>query len=164
MNEAQHRFWDIALKAVTAAALVGGGIWALYEHFDTEKQKVNATFWNKRMELYLQTSEVAAYIASANSPEQAKNEFNAFWKLYYGPMSVIEDGPVKNEMQRFAGLVRAFQGPGYASTGAETKPISSEYDNLPADALHQKKKDGAKTLADVMHASLKESWAKPFAQ
>jgi len=112
MNEAQHRFWDIALKAVTALALVGGGIWALYEHFDTEKQKINATFWNKRMELYLQTSEVAAHIAGANSPDEATNEFSAFWKLYYGPMSVIEDDAVKNEMQRFAGLVRAFQGTG----------------------------------------------------
>lgn len=164
LNEAHHRFWDIVLKAVTAVALLAGGIWALYEHFDTEQRKINATFWNKRMELYLATSEVTAQIAAVNSPAEAQDQFKLFWKMYYGQMSVIEDDPVKKEMQKFAGLVRAFQGAGYESTDAATKPVSNEYANLPPVELHQKKKDGAKTLADAMRASLKNSWAEPFGQ
>ena len=162
MDANRHNFWDIILKSVTVVTIIFGGGWALFEHFDTEEQKVNSTFWNKRMELYLRTSEAAATIAGATTPAEVTKEIREFWQLFHGPMSVIEDGAVKKEMQEFAGLVRAFQGPGFSSNGSTTKPVSSEFASLSATDLHLKKKDAATELADAMHASLKESWSKPF--
>ncbi len=162
MKPETHNLWDIITKAATLLTVIGGGLWALFEHFDTEKQKVNGTFWNTRMDLYVRTSEAAAAIAGANAPTEVTKELREFWLLFHGPMSVFEDAAVKAEMEKFSGLVRAFQGPGASNIGASIKPVPSEFDNLPAAELHKMKQDAAQTLASAMRTSLATSWSKPF--
>lgn len=162
MTPARHNFWDITIKAVTTVALFIGGIWALYQHFDTEKKKVYSIIWNKRVELYFETSKSTGAIAVANSPNEVTKEIKDFWQAFYGPMSVIEDDAVKKKMEDFAGFVRAFQGPGYTSVGATTKPVPTEHENLSPEVLHKKKKDSAMALAEAMHISIKQSWSNPF--
>ncbi len=162
MKPDTHNFWDIIAKMLTLAALLGGGWWTLYSYFDAEKQKVNSTFWNTRMTLYVRTSEAAAAIAAADTPAQVTKELTEFWTLYHGPMSVFEDDAVKKKMEHFSGFVRAFQGEGSTETGAITKPVNLVITDLSPAQLHQKKKDAAGDLTAAMRTSLSTSWSKPF--
>ena len=55
-------------------------------------------FWQKRVQLYFDASEAAGIIASrAAGAERAKAEA-AFWRLYLGPLAVVEDDQVESAM------------------------------------------------------------------
>lgn len=55
-------------------------------------------FWQKRLQLYFEAAEAAGTIASQPSgPERAKAEA-AFWRLYLGPLAVVEDDQVEAAM------------------------------------------------------------------
>ena len=55
-------------------------------------------FWQKRLQLYFDAAEAAGVIASQPSgPERAKAE-SAFWRLYLGPLAVVEDDNVERAM------------------------------------------------------------------
>src|SRR5262245_28507331 len=55
-------------------------------------------FWQKRLQLYFDAAEAAGIIASQPAgPERAKAEA-AFWRLYLGPLAVVEDDNVESAM------------------------------------------------------------------
>ena len=55
-------------------------------------------FWQKRLQLYFEASEAAGVIASqASGVERTKAEA-AFWRLYLGPLAVVEDDQVEGAM------------------------------------------------------------------
>lgn len=55
-------------------------------------------FWQKRLQLYFEASEAAGVIASqASGVERTKAEA-AFWRLYLGPLAVVEDDQVESAM------------------------------------------------------------------
>lgn len=55
-------------------------------------------FWQKRVQLYFDASEAAGVIASRPAGvERAKAEA-AFWRLYLGPLAVVEDDQVEGAM------------------------------------------------------------------
>jgi hypothetical protein len=55
-------------------------------------------FWQKRVQLYFDATEAAGIIASrASGPDRARAEA-AFWRLYLGPLAVVEDDQVESAM------------------------------------------------------------------
>jgi hypothetical protein len=55
-------------------------------------------FWQKRLQLYFEASEAAGVIASqASGVERTKAEAT-FWRLYLGPLAVVEDEQVEGAM------------------------------------------------------------------
>jgi hypothetical protein len=55
-------------------------------------------FWQKRVQLYFDATEAAGIIASrAAGADRAKAEA-AFWRLYLGPLAVVEDDQVESAM------------------------------------------------------------------
>lgn len=57
-------------------------------------------FWQKRLQLYFEAAEAAGVIASQSSgPDRTKAEA-AFWRLYLGPLAVVEDDNVEGAMVR----------------------------------------------------------------
>lgn len=55
-------------------------------------------FWQKRLQLYFEASEAAGVIASrASGVERTKAEA-AFWRLYLGPLAIVEDDQVEGAM------------------------------------------------------------------
>jgi hypothetical protein len=55
-------------------------------------------FWQKRVQLYFDATEAVGIIASrAAGTERAKAEA-AFWRLYLGPLAVVEDDQVESAM------------------------------------------------------------------
>ena len=54
-----------------------------------------------QLSLYLQTSAAAATIARSGDPNERKKAINDFWRLYEGPLIMVESKEVSGAMVRF---------------------------------------------------------------
>ncbi len=57
--------------------------------------------WEKELQLYLRASEIVATIATTKDPQKRRAEEAEFWKLYQGPLIVVEDKRLSGAMVRF---------------------------------------------------------------
>ena len=122
------RQWSVLVSAVIGAVTIGVGIWQFHE--DSERRAASALFEAqkpfliKQMELCFQATEAAATLASSTNPETWLRAKEAFWVLYWGPLSIAERplgggiGPVETQMVVFGDKLKPLQdGP--------TLPLSS---------------------------------------
>jgi len=129
---------------VKGLGLLGAGVVfaiGLWQYQDSKQKEFYAQFWNRRLDLYVQASQAASNIAVSSSLETAADFRRAFWALYYGPMSVVEDLDVKGAMQEFGRALSAV-----------------ERDAGDPKSLQQP----AYRLATVLRDSLGRSWNQPF--
>ena len=88
----------------------------------------------RQMDTYFEASAAAATIATARDAAQRQRAVDAFWRLYYGPMVMLESDEVTRRMVAFGGCLR--RGAGCA-------------DSLPDRSLE---------LASSLQADLFSSW------
>jgi hypothetical protein len=117
MTEDTARFWATITGLVTAVALVAGGLYTLYEYLGNratdrrnfEFQKENATFeakkpfYSAQLDLCEQASSSAAILATSKGRDAAgaKKAEGDFWRLYWGPLGIVEDTGVEDAMVTF---------------------------------------------------------------
>lgn len=119
MDEARYRYWETVFKAATMLSLLAGGVWTIWQHFEarkseaaTREQQARATkleaqkvFLAKRHELYFDAVNAAATIARTKSDAERRDATDKFWKLYWGPMALVEDAKVEAAMVAFGRCV-----------------------------------------------------------
>jgi hypothetical protein len=72
-----------------------GGIW---QFTATQRQANRQPFLQKQLELCFQASEAASRLASETDPAEWERARLTFWRLYWGPLSVVEDRAVEGAM------------------------------------------------------------------
>ena len=112
MDEAASRFWSAIFAAATTIALIGGGIYSLVEYFDS-RQKERRTyefqvkvaefearkpFYSKQLDLCLEAAGAAATIAVTKDPKKKQEALENFWRLYWGPLGMVENQGVATAM------------------------------------------------------------------
>jgi shikimate kinase len=55
-------------------------------------------FWQERLRLYEEVTRATGQIASSDTLDDAKTSIGVFWKLYWGPLSILEDRVVLSAM------------------------------------------------------------------
>ena len=60
----------------------------------------------RQMDTYFEASAAAATIATARDAAQRQRAVDAFWRLYYGPMVMLESDEVTRRMVAFGGCLR----------------------------------------------------------
>jgi hypothetical protein len=135
--------WGLWLKTATLLGGIFAAFWAYRTYNDTKKKEYYAVYWNKKLELFLAASQAASTMATTTSLVIFKSARENYWKLYYGPLSLVEGKDVKRAMQVFAKKVPNFD--------PSALPLSSL--QTPAYQL---------TIA--MRNELGESWTKPFSE
>jgi hypothetical protein len=70
--EDTHRFWDLVIKVLGIAALIGSGWWALYKYREDRHAEVNSVIFQKQAEIYFETATVAGTIAYAKDDQELK--------------------------------------------------------------------------------------------
>ena len=163
MPETQSRLdrWTRSLTAagavMTLAGVVGGGIWAFYTYNDTKMQELQlyadtkekefyTSFWNKKMDLFLRTTNAASEMATATSVEDFNKARGEYWEMFYGPLSLVEGPCVKRAMEVFSECV-------------PKEPLTSP-DQLPMHGLRQP----SYRLAIRLKDELAGSWQHPFSE
>lgn len=76
--------------------------------FSAERRQANRQpFLQKQLELCFQAAEAAGGLASETDPVQWEKYRLTFWRLYWGPLSIVEDGAVEEAMVTLGKLVPA---------------------------------------------------------
>jgi hypothetical protein len=114
ISEASARLWDAITKVIAAFGLISGGLWTLKKYFDdranerelsrerakSAEVEARKPFSSKQLDLYLEAVRIAGLIAASDSNDREAAE-RAFWSLYLGPLSLVEDGKVAAAMVNF---------------------------------------------------------------
>jgi len=87
------------LLTLLTAAL---GIW----QFSAGQSQANRQpFLQKQLELSFQATETAARLATETDPTEWEKARVTFWRLYWGPLSIVEDPSVEEAMVKLGQLV-----------------------------------------------------------
>src|SRR5690348_5615866 len=74
--------------------------------FAAERRQANRQpFLQKQLELCFQAAEAAGGLASETDPARWETYRLTFWRLYWGPLSIVEDRAVEEAMVKLGKLV-----------------------------------------------------------
>ena len=122
ITEETARFWTTVFGGVTAVGLVVGGLYSLIQYqtgkADTERnlkmQLANAEFeakkpfYERQLVLCGEASSAAAILATPAN--HAKKELETargdFWRLYWGPLGMVESSQVEASMVQYGECLR----------------------------------------------------------
>ena len=102
-----------SIRTVTIAAIVTFTIGALavagaaWGSWAGQRQANRLSFLNKQLELSLQASETSARLATETDREKWQEAQSTFWRLYWGPLALVDDPAVEAAMVQVANLVPA---------------------------------------------------------
>lgn len=120
MNENQARMWTTIFGGITALGLIAGGIYTIVEYFDSKEkdrtalsmQIANATlaakqsFHDKHLSLCIDATGASATLATSQDPAKKKMAEDEFWRLYWGPLAVVEENEVARAMVAFGACLK----------------------------------------------------------
>jgi hypothetical protein len=113
------------LNAAVFAAVVTllGTIWKSWR----EQQQANRRpFLEKQLELCFAASDAAARLPTEPDPLEWEKARLAFWRLYWGVLSIVEDPEVESAMVKFGKLIPNRPVAGSATHGDKMKNTSYE--------------------------------------
>jgi hypothetical protein len=90
------------LPALIHAVGVGGTIaWGVISYERTARREAQKPFREQQLALCMELARIVGRIGASQDDDAAEAE-RAFWRLYWGPLSVIEDQRVRDETGRLA--------------------------------------------------------------
>ena len=101
MQEATHRAHDVKIKWLTLIAVACGGIYAFWQYADVVEKDFRKPFWEKQLHYYFQASDAVSILATTCDESDRETAKRQFYKLYYGPLAIVEDKQVEGAMVRF---------------------------------------------------------------
>ena len=100
MNEETYRRRDLILKVVGGLlAIVGAGV-GLYQYVDSAQRESKKPFWERQVSLYFDATTAAATLATSDDESRRTKAAADFWRLYWGPLALVEDREVEAAMVR----------------------------------------------------------------
>ncbi|HWZ43447.1 MAG TPA: hypothetical protein VNW97_08205, partial [Candidatus Saccharimonadales bacterium] len=122
MSEGSARFWGVVFGGITAVGLIAGGAYTLFQFLDSRakdreaKEKEAATYalqvataqvearmpsYSRHLNLCSEAVTYAATIATTKDAKKRKAAEEDFWRLYWGPLGIVEEGEVERAMIAF---------------------------------------------------------------
>jgi len=101
MNEPTYRRRDLMLKVVAGLlAVIGAGV-GLWQYVDSAQRESKKPFWERQVSLYFDATSAAATLATSDVESRRREAAADFWRLYWGPLALVEDREVEAAMVRF---------------------------------------------------------------
>jgi hypothetical protein len=97
----------VALIGTSASFLIAAGtfFWGVLTYRDTKKTESQQPFNRERFELCFEASNLASKLATEINPDEWDAARRNFWRLYYGPLCIVEDEDVAKAMMTVGGLI-----------------------------------------------------------
>lgn len=134
---------ELVFRILTLAMATFAAVWGYFTYTDTKEKEFYTYYWNKKLSLFLETSEAASTMATTTSFEEFEKARSKYWELFYGRLSLVEGMQVKEAMQSFAKEIPR-----------ERRP------ELPVESLQQP----AYRLTLELKKELGKSWRSPFSE
>lgn len=136
----------IAGPLATLAAGLFATALGFRQYSRTKREEFRQRFWDQQHVLYSRASDTAATIALASDLHSVEAERIKFWRLYWGPLSMVEHQSVESAMKNFGTIL------GEIESG--DRPITkSQRGDEPNDI-----RLAAYDLAHAMRDSLAKTW------
>ena len=145
MESDSYKVWELALKALTILGAITAAVWAYHTYTDTKEKEFYSVFWNKKLELFLETSAAASTMATTDSIDEFNKARTEYWELFFGRLSLVEGPAVKKAMETF-------------STQVPSGTV--EQRSLPLKSMQQP----AYRLTLVLKQELGHAWQEPFGE
>ncbi|MBD3288052.1 hypothetical protein GF337_04550 [candidate division KSB1 bacterium] len=139
----KYKTWELTLKTLVLFGGLVTAIWAYFTYTDTKEKEFYTFYWNRKLELFLETSQAASQMATTDSLEVFKKARSEYMQLFYGRLSLVEGRHVKEAMEEFSNLVPL-----------EPEPDLPRYELL----------DPAYNLTIALKRELLISWQNPFSE
>ena len=97
--------WD---HLVTLTAWIGAIVtfgWGIYRYADAREQGNKEPFLKQQLELCFRASASAARLTTESDPTKWNEARLEFWRLYFGPLCVVEDEKVQEAMVALGDLL-----------------------------------------------------------
>jgi hypothetical protein len=115
MGEGAARFWTAVFGGITAVGLVAAGIYTLAQYLGAKEKDRAAlqlqiattslaakqAFNGKHLELCAQVAGDAGTIATSKDESRVLSAKDDFWRLYWGPLAIVEEEQVAVAMVAF---------------------------------------------------------------
>lgn len=75
--------------------------WGVYQFYRSIELSFRKPYWEKLLALYIDACSNAAMLARTDVEAEWYAARNSFWKLYYGPLCLVEDQKVEQAMINF---------------------------------------------------------------
>jgi len=134
--------WTITIPWIISFLTLGVGI---YQYSHNQAQANREPFLRKQLELVFQISETVAELATDVDADRWEQARLRFWRLYWGPLSIVENREVEAEMVALGRIVpksavstpnlpmESLRGPSYRLAHAVRKLSMESWDvDLPA--------------------------------
>lgn len=98
--------WINYLKefAPIAAIIVFG--WGVYQYYRSNELTFRRPYWEKLLTLYIEATSNASILATSNNKEDWEKAKNNFWKVYFGPLCLVENTDVEAEMVKIGKILK----------------------------------------------------------
>jgi hypothetical protein len=93
---------EIVITGILTLLTIGVGIWKFSAQ---QKQANRRPFLQKQLDLCFQATETTGRLASESDPIEWEKARITFWRLYWGPLSVVEGRLVEKAMVELGKLV-----------------------------------------------------------
>jgi hypothetical protein len=109
--------------------LAGGGalltaLWGIWQYADTAQREAIKPFLELRLKNCTEASNAAALIAQpAGAKDQVEQQAN-FWRLYWGPLAIVENQVVEERMVEFGRLLQTSSYANELQAGHEVDPAA----------------------------------------
>jgi hypothetical protein len=94
--------WSVVIPWFLTLATAGISIW---QFIIQERQKNRQPFLQRQLELCFQAAETVGRLTSDTDAEEWEKARVAFWRLYWGPLSIVEDRAVESAMVELGKIV-----------------------------------------------------------
>jgi hypothetical protein len=84
-------------QLIALAAFVFG----IYQYYRSNELTYRKPYWEKQLALYLEATSTAATLASTDDEAAWNDARNNFWRLYLGPLCMVENAAVESAMVEF---------------------------------------------------------------
>jgi hypothetical protein len=122
IDEGTARFWTAIFGGITALSLIAAGGYSLFQYWESQKKEIEGrakdratlqlqiaatqfaakqAFANKHLELCAQASGDAGTISATKDPKKRIEAIDDFWRLYWGPLGIVEGVEVERRMVAF---------------------------------------------------------------
>ncbi len=112
MSEDAARFWNCLFSAITAIALLGGGLYTLKKYFDAREKDAKSfafqvtvaqaeaqkQYYAKVLDLCIEVTTATSTIATFPDGPKRRRALADFKLLHYGPEGIIEDTALRRAM------------------------------------------------------------------
>jgi hypothetical protein len=94
--------WSTIVPWVISLLTIGSTVWVATRQMNAARLQ---PFRQKQFELYIEATAAAGRLASETDGEEWEKARTNFWRLYWGPLCIVEDSRVETAMVRLGELI-----------------------------------------------------------